>query len=122
MINTSYTTEESENVNLFKRKGVYPYEYMDSFEKFDETNLPNKEKFYSSLNDEHISGSDYEHALNVWNKFDFNPLLDYHDLHLKTHVLLLSDVFENFTKTCLHDYGLYPCYYFSTPRLAWVAM
>ena len=109
-------------LDLMSRKGVYPYDYMDSFDKFDETQLPPREEFYSELNDEHISDDDYKHAKKVWNKFKLNFLGDYHDLYLKSDVLLLADVFENFRKTCLEYYKLDPCHYFTSPGLSWDAM
>ena len=70
-----------EKLDLIKRKGVYPYEYMDSIERFKETRLPPKEFFYSSLNDEHISDEDYEHAKKVWDAFEMESLDDYHELN-----------------------------------------
>ena len=103
------------------RKGVYPYDYMDSFDKFNEK-LPSKEEFYSLLNDEHISNEDYEHAQNVWNTFSLKNMGDYHNLYLGSDVLLLADVFENFRKTCLEYYKLDPCHYFTSPGLSWDAM
>ena len=83
------------NVNLLTRKGVYPYDYVSSLEKLSETQLPPKEEFYSKLNDEDISDDDYQHAIRVWNTFKCKSIRDYHDLYLKSDVLLLSDVFEN---------------------------
>ena len=64
----------------------------------------------------------YFKAINVWNIFKMNTMGDYHDLYLKTDVLLLADVFEKFIKICLDYYGLDPCHYFSSPGLAWNAM
>ncbi|XP_060580207.1 uncharacterized protein LOC132736990 [Ruditapes philippinarum] len=110
------------NYDLLKTKGVYPYDFMDSFEKFEETKLPSQEEFYSVLNEAHISDSEYTHAKNVWKKFKIKTMGEYHDLYLKTDVLLLADVFENFRKTCLEYYKLDPCHYFSSPGLAWDAM
>lgn len=110
------------NYDLLKTKGVYPYDFMDSFEKFEETKLPSQEEFYSVLNEAHISDSEYTHAKNVWEKFKIKTMGEYHDLYLKTDVLLLADVFENFRKTCLEYYKLDPCHYFSSPGLAWDAM
>lgn len=75
-------------LKLLKRKGVYPYEYVDSFDQLEELSLPPKEKFYSTLTDTHISDEEYEHALNVWNKLCVT-FGDYHDIYLKTDVLLL---------------------------------
>ena len=79
------------------QKGVYPYDYMDSFDKFNEKRPPKKE-FYSILNNEHISDEDYKHAQNVWNTFSLKNMGEYHDLYLKSDILLLADVFENFRK------------------------
>ena len=119
-----YTDEEfhGEELKLVKRKGVYPYDYMDSFQKFEKTELPTQEKFYSLLNNKHISADDYQHAQNVWKTFNMKSMGDYHDVYLKADVLLLTDVFENFRKTCLEYYKLDPCYYFSAPGLSWDAM
>ena len=82
--------------NLLARKGVYPYEYMDSLEKLKETKLPPKEAFYSRLNDGGISDEDYAHAQKVWRTFKMEYFKDYHELYNKVDVLLLADVFENF--------------------------
>ena len=110
-----------EKLDLIKRKGVYPYEYMDSIETFKETRLPPKESFYSSLNDEHISDEDYEHAKKVWDAFGMKSLEDYHELYNKTDTLLLADVFENFRNICSSNYGLDPAHYYTSPGLAWDA-
>ena len=109
------------NSLLLTRKGVYPYDYVTSINKLKETKLPSKEDFYSKLYDEEISDEDYQHAINVWKTFNCQTLQDYHDLYLKTDVLLLADVFENFRKTCLHHYKLDPCHYYTAPGLAWDA-
>ena len=113
--------EFKKNVDLLTRKGVYPYDYVSSLEKLSETQLPPKDEFYSKLNDENITEDDYQHALNVWNTFKCKSLRDYHDLYLKSDVLLLSDVFENFRKTCLKHYKLDPAHYYTSPGLAWDA-
>ena len=107
---------------LIKRKGVYPYDYMDSFKRFSKKSLPAIEDFYSILNDTNISDSDYSHAKRVWNAFQIRDLGDYHDLYLRTDVVLLADVFENFRTLCLKDYGLDPCHYYSAPGLSWDAL
>ena len=109
------------NTGLLTRKGVYPYDYVSSFDKLSEKKLPPKEEFYSKLNDEDISDEDYNHAINVWNTFGCKTLRDYHNLYLKSDVLLLADVFENFRKTCLHHYKLDPAHYYTSPGLAWDA-
>ena len=111
-----------EYLKLLKEKEVYPYEYMNSFKKFNETELPSKNKFFSSLKDKSISQKDYEKAKNIWNTFKIKTLGEYHDLYLKTDVLLLCDVFEKFINTCLNYYGLDPCHYFSSSGLSWDAM
>ena len=108
--------------NLITRKGVFPYEYMDSFERFEETQLPPKEKFYSSLTDESISDSDYQHAQEVWATFNCKNLKDYHDVYLSSDVLLLADVFENFRRTALSTYKLDPAHYLTLPGYSWDAL
>ena len=107
--------------NLLTRKGVYPYEYMDSLEKLKETKLPPKEAFYSRLNDEDISDENYAHAKKVWKTFNMKTLKDYHELYNKVDVLLLADVFENFRNICINNYELDPAHYFTAPGLAWDA-
>src|SRR6185437_1905297 len=81
---------------LLTQKGVYPYDYMDSFEKFNEKTFPCLEECYNKLNDEALSEEDYSRAIQVWNTFNIQTMGEYHDLYLKTDVLLLADVFENF--------------------------
>ena len=103
------------------RKGVFPYEYMDSWEKFNETALPPKKDFYSNLNLENISDEDYAHAQKVWDVFKIKNLGEYHDLYVKSDTLLLADVFENFRNMCLNIYELDPVYFVSAPGLAWQA-
>ena len=118
-----YTSQtfKNEKLDLMSKKGVYPYDFMDSFEKFNEK-LPPKEEFYSILNDEHVTDKDYQHAQTVWNTFNLKNMGEYHDLYLKSDILLLADVFENFRKTCLQYYKLDPCHYFTSPGLSWDAM
>ena len=119
-----YTSErfKKEKLSLMTRKGVYPYDYMDIFDKFNKTELPTKEEFYSILIDEHISNEDYTHAQNVWNTFKLQTMGEYHNLYLESDILLLADVFENFRKTCIQYYKLDPCHYFTSPGLSWDAM
>ena len=118
-----YTERETDgDLTLLKKKGVYPYDYMDSFSRFNETELPKRKDFYSILNDTYISEDEYQHAQEVWDAFKIRNLGEYHDLYLKTDILLLVDVFENFRKTCLHHYRLDPSHYMSSPGLSWDAM
>ena len=102
-------------LELVKQKAVYPYEYMDGFEKIFEDKLPDRCEFFSSLKNERISENDYLHAINSWNVFKMNKMGSYHDLYLKTDVLLLANAFEKFINTCLEYYELDPCHYFSSP-------
>ncbi len=110
------------SLDLLKRKGVFPYEYMTDFSKLGVKSLPPKEAFYSQLNNKHISDEDYDHAKNVWEAFGCKTMRDYHDLYLKTDVLLLADVMIEFRKTCKKAYGLEALYYYTSPGLAWDAM
>ena len=114
----SFTPKQAE---LLKQKGFYPYEYMDSEEKFNDTKLPPREAFYSKLSGKGITEKDYNHAGDVWNSFKMKTFKEYHELYNITDVLLLADVFENFRDLCLKIYGLDPVYYFTAPQLAWDA-
>ena len=105
-----------------KQKAVYPYDYTDSLGTSGDQQLPPKDEFDSILTDEGISDAQYQHAQNVWNTFDMRTMGEYHDLYLKSDILLLADVFENFRKTCLQYYKLDPCHYFTSPGLSWDAM
>ena len=117
-ISKYYTPEQ---VELIKQKGFYPYEYMDSEEKFKEDKPPPPPAFYSKLSGSGISEKNYKHVWNVWNSFNMKTMLDYHELYNKTDVLLLADVFENFRDICLKNYKLDPVYYFTAPGLTWDA-
>ena len=119
-----YTSQafKGRRLELMTRKGVYPYDFMNSFEKFNQTELPKKEDFYSILNDQHISDEDYQHAKKVWNVLKCKNMGQYHDIYLGGDVLLLADVFESFRRTCLQYYKLDPCHYFTSPGLSWDAM
>ena len=130
-----YLIEEfsSEYLELLKQKGGYPYEYMNSFKRFNEEKLPARKYFYSSIkdgkigddgktSDGHISVKDYLACEKTWDKFKMKNMCDYHDHYLKKDVLSLADVFEKFIDTCLKYYGLDHCHYFSSPGLSWDAM
>lgn len=93
-----------------KKKGVNPYDFMDSFEKFDKRELPEKEDFFTLLRNENITEEQYQHAEKVCETFAVKTMGDYYDLPLKSDILLLIDVFENFRKICLQNYKLDPCY------------
>ena len=112
-----YTSEafSGEKLDLMKAKGVYPYDYMDSFQKFSQTQLPKRDDFYSLLTDEEISASEYAHAQKIWETFGIENMGQYHDLYLKSDVLLLADIFENFREQYLDTYGLDPAHYVSLP-------
>ena len=104
--------------SLLLRKVVYPYEYMNSQEKFNETELPDKESFYSELNKEGITDEDYVHAQKVWDVFEIKNLGEYHDLYVQSDAILLAEVYENFRDKCIEIYQLDPVHSLSAPGLA----
>ena len=101
---------------LLLRKGVYPYEYIGSWEKFGKT-LPDKKAFYSEFNLEDITDEDCTHAQKVFEKFKLKNLGDYHNLYVQNDTLLLADVFENFRNKCIEIYELDPAHFLSASRL-----
>ena len=94
---------------------------MDSWDKFEETSLPSIEKFYSNLNMSGFSDGDYQNAFSVWREFKIRNIEEYHDLYLRTDVVLLANVFESFRRVCLENYGLDPSQFYTAPLLAWKA-
>ena len=114
-------TDEA-GIDMLLRKGVYPYDYMDSATRFDETELPPRASFFNRLTGTECSEADYEHARRVWDKFNCTSMLDYHNLYLKTDVLLLADVFESYRDATITTLGLDPSYYVSAPHLSWDCM
>ena len=117
----SFCNNDLNKFVLLLRKGVYPYEYMDNWERFNETSLPNKVPFYSNLKVENIDDIDYRHGINVFKRFKLKNLGEYHDLYVQTDTLLLPDVFENFRNMCIKVYELDPAHFLSLPGLAWQA-
>ena len=111
-----------ESLNLLKQKGVFPYQYMTDFSKLNATNLPSKDAFYSQLSGSGISDEDYVHAQKVWKAFNCETMKDYHDLYLKTDVLLLADIMTEFRRVCKEVYELDALHYYTAPGLAWDAM
>jgi hypothetical protein len=116
-----YTRSQMGTNELLFAKGVFPYEFFDSLEKFNETQLPPKDAFYSNLNEESITDEEYQRALKVWEIFDCKNFRQYHDLYLKTDVLLLAEVFENFREMGMRYYGLDPAQYLTLPSYSWDA-
>ncbi|XP_026828646.1 uncharacterized protein LOC105279427 [Ooceraea biroi] len=107
---------------LLTWKGVFPYEYVDSVKRLHETRLPPRESFHSLLTGDTVSGDNYAHATTVWNRFAIENLGQYSDMYLKTDVLLLADVFENFRDTCIRSYSLDPAHYYTLPGYTWDTM
>lgn len=111
-----------EQFQLVNGKGICPYEYISSLDKLNDNQLPDQKSFYSSLNDADVDEKDYNHAKQVLVKFNIKTLGKYSDLHLKTDVLLLADVFENFRSSCYKIYEFDPAHYYTSPGLAFSAM
>ena len=116
-----FCNKDLNKFELLLRKGVYPYEYMNTWERFNETLLPDKEYFYSELNKKDITDEEYAYAQKVWKVFKIKNLGEYHDLYVQSDTLLLSNVFENFRDKCLGIYQLDPLHFLSAPGLAWQA-
>ena len=112
---------DPKKLSLLLRKGVYPYSYFDSMERFSETQLPSKTAFYNDLTQEPISSEDYQHVQDIWETFNLQTLGDLCDLYCKSDVLLLSCIIDRYRDTCLSIYGLDPVHYYTAPGLTWDA-
>ena len=110
-----------EAFELLTRKGIYPYSYMNSFDKFKETSLPPKESFYNDLSRKHISDKDFEYVKKIWTTFELQSLGELHDLYMETDTLQLADIFENFRDGILKNYELDPAHFYTAPALSWSA-
>ncbi|XP_044019508.1 uncharacterized protein LOC122859890 [Aphidius gifuensis] len=119
---TKQYCEDFEKFQLLKRKEIFPYEYINSWRRLEDIKLPSINEFYSRLSKSIISHDDYQHAETVWNKFEIKTLGDYSDLYLRTDVLLLADIFQNFRKNCLSSYNLDPLYCYTIPGFSWDCM
>ena len=117
----SFCNNDINKFALLLTKGVYPYEYMDSWERFNDTSLPRKKDFYSNLNMENIDDTDYRHGNNEFKIFKLENLGDYYDLYVQSDILLLADVFESFRDMCIKVYELDPAHFVSLPGLEWEA-
>ena len=116
-----FCNKDLNKFSLLLRKGVYPYEYMNSWETFNETELPDKESFYSELNKDGITDEDYVHAQKVWDVFEIKNLGEYHDLYAQSDTILLAEVYGNLRDKCTEIYQLDPAHFLSAPGLAWQA-
>ena len=112
---------EDEAFELLTRKGVYPYEYINSWDKFNESKLPGIDCFHSKFTNSNISNEDYRFAQELWSKFCLQNIGDLHDLYMNTDVMLLGDVFESFRCTTLVKYNLDPAHFVTAPSLSWSA-
>lgn len=122
ILRSVFKDASNEQIKMLERKGVFCYDYVDSWEKLDETALPSKEAFYSQLTDEKIDDKDYQFALEIWKKFNIKTLGDNADLYLCVDVCLLAIVFESFRETCRQIYKLDPANYYTAPGLSFDAM
>lgn len=120
--NTALSFPNVEDLDLMTSKGIYPYDYIDSYDRLNETQLPPRQAFYSRLYGSDCSVKDYKQAEKVWEHFHCNTLLDYHNLYLKSDVNLLADIIHNFRNACFENYKLDFCYYYTAPGLSFDAM
>ena len=127
-ITTKYFTEycrQNEikmDVNLLLQKGVYPYEYMDSFDRLNENKLPSIESFFSKLSNKNITKKEYNSAVTLFESMKCKTIKDYHDIYLKLDVLLLADIIENYRELSIKQMNIDPSYYISTPSFAYDCM
>ena len=120
--NSSKHFKNDNELKLMTSKGIYPYEFIDSYEKLNLDHLPSQDKFYSKLYNSDCSDSDYNKAIIVWQTFNCKTFLDYHNIYLKSDVLLLADIWQNFRGICYTNYKLDCSHYHTLPGLSFDAM
>ena len=106
---------------LISQKGVFLYNYPDSFDRLNETKLPDIKEFYDILKLEECKQDDYHRALNVWKTMNFKIIKDYLAVYLNCDVLILADIIEHFRTMCIQYYELDPLYYYTSPNFFWDA-
>ncbi|XP_044748775.1 uncharacterized protein LOC123309638 [Coccinella septempunctata] len=121
-LTSQFPEKSKEHISLLTKKGILPYDYIDSSNRFDETSLPPIEDFYNELENKPCPREKYIRAQLVWEKFQCRTLGEYSDIYMKTDILLLADVFEQFRTSCHKTYGLDPANYFTLPGYTWDAM
>lgn len=114
--------KNEEQFRLVRQKGVFPYCFVDSFEKLNFNCLPDQKSFYNTLCDEEVTEENYCRAQKAWKVFNCHTLGEYSDIYLTSDVLLLADVFENFRTISIQNYGLDPCHYFTSPGFGFDAL
>merc|ERR1711947_10404 len=117
----NHLPDQEKAFKMLTRKGVYPYSFMDDFQKFEKTELPSRDDFYNDLSKKHISDEDWEFFNDLWSTFQLNNLGESHDLYMSSDVNLLADVFENYRTVIHKNYGLDPIHFYTAPSLSWSA-
>lgn len=107
---------------LLRRKGVFPYDYLDDYDKLYQREMPRIEHFYNSLRNEPLSEDDYRHFVEVWNSFECETMQDYMELYLITDTMLLAAVVERYRQSTLEHFQLDPMHYVTAPSLCFDAM
>ena len=123
MIKTHFLLQcfKPEDLPLVSQKGAIPFDYLDSIEKFQETELPPKHKFYNVLKQSFISDEVYDRLKQMWTHFNCKTMQDFCDIYLKIDVLLLAAIFEEFRDMSFAEFDLDPAHFFSVPGLTWCA-
>ena len=111
---------DDEKFYLMTRRGVFPYDFFDNIRKLQYTSVPSREAFFSTLSNQECPMKDYLNGKLVWNTFNCQSFRDYHNLYLKSDVLL-TDFFEKFRKLSMDSYGLDAAHYYTAPGMAWDA-
>ena len=106
---------------LILRKGVFPYSYLDSLDRLDNTQLLSKQDFFNVLTNKEISDDDYNFYKKVWSEFEMTTFREYYDLYLLLDTLLLADICRAYTNVCFEKYELDPFWFITAPSLSWQA-
>lgn len=121
LIREHFRNLNEEQIQLLLEKGIYPYSYMDSFEKFNETALPHKTLFFNDLTGEDISDEKYQRGQRTWDALEIVDMGMFHDIYMTIDTLILADALIKVRTTMYEGFGIDIFHYYTLPHFCFDA-